>query len=212
MDSQSIKLIRIHFKRVREVLRYRYLTLPVGMDLGVGAHINSPALIFGKENIHLGDNCNVDWECKLYCTVGKFIMKKNSGAAAGLTVITNNHVREIGEQKGEKGNANLVGKDVIVDEDVWIAANVTLLAGAHIGRGCIIGAGTVLRTCKIPPYAIVAGNPGKIIGFRYTPEEIIEHEKVLYPEQERLPMDKLKQNYNKYFLSRYKDIKDFMSL
>ena len=180
--------------------------------IGKGSHVSSPSVISGKHNIFLGDNVNIDWDSVIYATNAKFIVKSNSGCAIGLTVVTGNHRRSIGEKKGERNNANLEGKDVVIEEDVWIAANVTLLAGAHIGRGAIVGAGSVVRTCKVPPYAIVAGNPAKVIGFRYEPDQIIEHEKVLYPEEDRLSIDLLQKNYQKYFVKRIKEIKNFVSL
>lgn len=205
-----------NLKEVLHTIALRYFVrkkLPQG-HIGKNSHIHTPSIVAegSMNNIFLGNNCNIDWNNTLYCNPGKFIMKDNSGAAIGLTVITGNHRRAIGEKKGERGNANLEGKDVIVDEDVWIAANVTLLAGAHVGRGAIIGAGSVLRTCKVPPYAIVAGNPAKIIGFRYTPDEIIEHEKKLYEVENRIPFELLQRNYEKYFTKRIKDIKNFITL
>ena len=75
----------------------------------------------------------------------------------------------------------------------------------------MVGSGSVVRS-SIPPYAIVIGNPAKIVGFSKTPEEIIEHEKALYPEEERLPLELLEKNYNKYFLKRLKEIKEFTRL
>lgn len=79
-----------------------------------------------------------------------------------------------------------------MEEDVWMGINVTLLNGAHIGRGCIIGAGCVISG-DVPPYAIVVGNPYTIKRFLFTPEEIIEHEKSLYPESERFSLDDMKE-------------------
>ena len=138
---------------------------------------------------------------------GRFIMKRNSGSAQGLTVITGNHHREIGVlfKDLEATREADVDKDVIVEEDVWIGANVTLLAGVRLGRGSTIGAGSVCVK-SVPPYAIVMGNPAIVIGFNYTPEEIIKHESVLYHENERLPIDKLERNYKKYYLDRLDDI------
>lgn len=149
----------------------------------------------------------------------RFIMKKWSGSAEQLMVITGNHmsipgmkVQDVSDKvKDEQDKAHEFDKDVIVDEDVWIGARVTILAGVHVGRGCAIGSGTVLRK-STPPYSIVIGNPAKVIGFRFTPEEIIEHEKVLYPEEERLPSSLLEKNYEKYFLTKIKEIKQFTSL
>ena len=194
-------------------LRFRYFNRKDKWGhIGKNSIVHSPSMVSGKQNIYLGDNVNIDWDNVIYAVNAKFVVKSNSGAAVGLKVITGNHRRAIGEKKGDRGNANLEGKDVIIEEDVWIAANVTLLAGAHIGRGAIVGAGSVVRTCKVPPYAIVAGNPAKVIGFRYEPEQIIEHEKFLYPEDNRLPLDLLQKNYQKYFIKRIKEIKDFVSL
>lgn len=71
------------------------------------------------------------------------------------------------------------------------------MQGAHIGRGAIVAAGAVV-TKKVPPYAVVGGVPAKVIGFKYTPEEIIEHEKILYPEEERLDESMIRDNYQKF--------------
>lgn len=119
----------------------------------------------------------------------KFIMKRESGAAEGLIVITSNHKQKIGEFRDGSNKDNHY-RDVIVEEDVWIGINVTLLAGAHIGRGAIIGAGAVVRG-EVPPYAVVIGNPARIIKFKWSVEDIMEHEKKLYPENERFSKDEL---------------------
>jgi acetyltransferase-like isoleucine patch superfamily enzyme len=191
----------------------RYISRPAKWGaLGEGAHVHKPSIVSGRQHIFLGKNVNIDWNNVLYATKGKFVMGEDSGAAVGLTVVTDNHVVEIGKTIHEGDNDNLKGGEVIVDESVWIAANVTLLSGVHIGRGAIIGAGSVLRSCKVPPYAIVVGNPGKVIGFRYTPEDIILHEQKLYPEEKRLSREVLEKNYQKYFRSRVKEIATFVKL
>jgi acetyltransferase-like isoleucine patch superfamily enzyme len=161
------------------------------------------------ENIFLYENTNIYGPCTFLIVSAKFIMKKNSGAAQGLTVVTGNHHSISGYWFKDIIHKEDIERDVIVEEDVWIAANVTLLAGVVVGRGSIIGAGSVCRK-SIPPYAIVAGNPAKITGFRFVPEEIIEHEKILYPEKERLSFDFLNKNYEKYFLKRIDEIKDYI--
>lgn len=58
------------------------------------------------------------------------------------------------------------GPDTIVGHDVWIGAGATILPGASIGSGAIIGAGAVVSG-EVPPYAIVAGNPARVIRRRF---------------------------------------------
>lgn len=192
--------------------RFRYLNRKDKWGhIGIGTVVHSPSKVAGRENIFLGDRVNIDWDNTIYALRGKFIMGDYSGAAIGLTVITDNHVTIPGQKfKSEMvgGNNNLVGADVIVGEDVWIASNVTLLSGAQIGRGAIIGAGSVVRK-QIPPYAIVEGNPSKVVGFRFNPDEIIAHEEQMYSPNNRLSRDFIEKNYEKYFLKRLKEIKEF---
>ena len=52
-----------------------------------------------------------------------------------------------------------------IGNDVWIGRNVIILPNANIGNHCIIGAGAVV-TKDVPDYAIVGGNPARIIRMR----------------------------------------------
>jgi acetyltransferase-like isoleucine patch superfamily enzyme len=52
-----------------------------------------------------------------------------------------------------------------IGNDVWIGANVTILKGVNINKGAIIGAGSVVIK-DIPEFAIVVGNPARIIKYR----------------------------------------------
>jgi acetyltransferase-like isoleucine patch superfamily enzyme len=61
---------------------------------------------------------------------------------------------------------------ITVGDDVWIGQNVTIMSGVTISQGAVIGAGSVVAK-DVPPYAIVAGNPSRIIKYRFT-ESIIQ--------------------------------------
>ena len=61
--------------------------------------------------------------------------------------------------------------DVVIGHDVWIGANVTIKNNVTIGNGAVIGAGSVV-TKDIPSYAIVGGNPCKVLKYRFTTSEI----------------------------------------
>lgn len=175
------------------------------------AYIRFPIRIKEPCNVYLYDRCHIMGGSLISAAKAKFVMKRNSAAAENFTVFTTSHPSFVGEWFLDKGSSNeyAEAQDIIVEEDVWIASNVTLLMGAHIGRGAIIGAGAVIRK-DVPPYAIVVGNPAKIIGFKFSPEEIIEHEKTLYAERERFPLTLLEKNYNKYYINRIKEIKAYL--
>lgn len=73
---------------------------------------------------------------------------------------------------GEKEEALTKGA-IIVEDDVWIAVGVIVLSGVTIGKGAVIAAGSVV-TKDIPPYAIVGGNPARVIKYRFEEELLIE--------------------------------------
>ncbi len=58
-------------------------------------------------------------------------------------------------------------KDTIVGHDVWIGHDAAIMPGVHIGAGAIIGARAIVAK-DVPPYAVVGGNPAKVIRMRYT--------------------------------------------
>lgn len=183
------------------------------------AYVDKTAYVWRPENLIMEEQTNIGHYAYIMNTRAKVIVKKYSGIAFGVSIVTGNHMSVVGmnfKQATNKVKEELdiyheMDKDVVIEEDVWVGNHVTILSGVHIGRGSIIGAGSVLRD-NIPPYSVVIGNPCKIVRFRYTPEEIIEHEKAQYEEKDRLPLDLLQKNYDKYFVKKVKEISQFVRL
>jgi len=65
-----------------------------------------------------------------------------------------------------------------------------IVTGVTVGRGAIVGAGSVVAK-SVPPYAVAVGVPARVVKFRWEVEQILEHEKPLYPESERLTREML---------------------
>ena len=59
------------------------------------------------------------------------------------------------------------GPDTTVGNDVWIGQGATLLPGATLGNGVIVGAGAVVAG-TVPDYAVVAGNPARVVKLRFS--------------------------------------------
>ncbi len=67
---------------------------------------------------------------------------------------------------GEKYEAFSKG-NIVVDDDVWICENSTILSGVHIMQGAVVAAGSVV-TKDVPAYSVVAGNPARVIKYRFS--------------------------------------------
>lgn len=59
----------------------------------------------------------------------------------------------------------------VIGNDVWIGRNALVREGVTLGHGAIIGAGAVV-TRDVPPYAVVAGVPARVLRYRFAPDEI----------------------------------------
>lgn len=61
--------------------------------------------------------------------------------------------------------------DIQVGHDVWIGHGATVLSGVELGTGCVVAAGAVV-TKSVPPYAVVGGNPARVLRMRFDPTTI----------------------------------------
>lgn len=79
---------------------------------------------------------------------------------------------------------------IIVHDDVWIGTDALILSGVSLGKGCIVAAGSVV-TKSVPAFAVVGGNPARIIKFRFSQEirsrlEIIDFNLINWVELKKL--------------------------
>lgn len=179
--SSFRSLHRMFFTNYRKKMGYCHPT----------ATLTQPLVIKGGHNVFMYEDTGIK-DALIMAPNAKFIMKKHSGAAEGLTVITGNHERRVGRfyRTITEQEKQLKDKDVIVEEDCWIGTRVTLLMGVTLRRGTTVAAGAVVSK-STAPYSVVGGVPAKHIKFYWTIDQILEHEKHLYPEEERYSREEL---------------------
>jgi acetyltransferase-like isoleucine patch superfamily enzyme len=137
----------------------------------VGNHVNfgrRPTLMAGRSRIVIGDHVMFGPEvtirggCHRLDVPGRF-----------LDNITNAEKRP----EDDRG--------VAICDDVWVGARAIILHGVTIFRGAVVGAGAVV-TRSVPPYAVVAGVPARVLRFRWDVDTILAHEERLYPPEKRI--------------------------
>lgn len=140
-----------------------------------GKNVNIEHGVFfgsGKE-IEIGDNSGIGINCRI---AGPLSIGSDVMIAPGVSIYTRNHETENIYRPMRLQTAPQ--KKVTIGNDVWIAANAIILPGVSIGNGAIVAAGAVV-TKDVPDYAVVGGNPAKIIKTR-TQGEGVPRMKVLY--------------------------------
>ncbi len=61
---------------------------------------------------------------------------------------------------------DMTPRETVIGSDVWIGTHAIVLQGVQVGHGAVIGGGAVV-TRDVPPYAIVGGNPARLIRYRF---------------------------------------------
>lgn len=171
---------------------------------GKDNNILPPCSIGVPKNVYLYDYTLVQPGATFIIAGGEVHIHKWSSLSFNCTIVTGNHCPTVGVNQRilERTHMNDKERDVIVGEDCWVGANVTLLSGTKLGRGVVVGACSLVNK-EIPPYAVVVGIPAKIIATKFTLEQVLQHEQMLYPEEERLSMEYL----TDLFETKYKGLK-----
>lgn len=138
------------------VLR-RIMCLCIMKKFDCSSSINRNVDIRSPQKISIGASCNINKKCVLDGR-GGLIIGNNVDIAQEVNIWTEQHDYNSPSYKA-------VCKEVVVEDYVWLASRVTVLPGVHIGRGAVVAACAVVSK-DVPPLAIVAGIPSKIIGYR----------------------------------------------
>ena len=150
-------------KRGKMGLALRYALLrTLAKKVGDNVSIHSDVYLFHLENLVLGDNVSIHPFCYIEASGGVQIGSDVS-IAHGVTLMSETHVFD--QKKVAIKDQGLQAKEVCIENNVWIGAKATILGGNKVSTGAIVAASAVV-TKPVPPYAIVAGVPAKVIKIR----------------------------------------------
>ncbi len=107
---------------------------------------SNPEITIG-EYVHIGDRTEI--HCGSKVTIGY-----RAGISWDVLIMGSDY------HSDTRGDG--VPEEIVIEDLAWIYARATILKGVRIGKGAIVGACSVV-TKDVPPYAIVAGNPARVI-------------------------------------------------
>jgi len=128
-------------------------------------------------SIIIGEYCSIATECLFFVgRQGRHPTDTMTSYPIGMLISEdtkrNNNVAKVFMPKMQPPSVLRTSNlDLEIGHDVWIGTRVIVMAGVKIGTGAVVGAGSIV-TRNIPPYAIVAGSPARIIRYRFEPDII----------------------------------------
>lgn len=167
---------------------YRRLAVRGQVVLGVAPRIGAGTAIWSAHGLRIGDYCAIGPQSFIQVdgVIGDFLM---TGPGVLIVGRADHAIREIGRPmllSTWVGEREQIEEDVVhIGDDVWLGAAAIVLGGVSVGTGAVVGAGAVV-THDVSDFAIVAGNPARVVGERFPPALRAEHMRKLCDLKESL--------------------------
>jgi len=128
---------------------------------GKNVNVECGAIFNSGRNVSIGDNSGLGYNLRIG---GKVTIGNNVMMGHDCIIWTLNHrFDRLDIPMTEQGF--YPEEPVEIGDDVWLGARVIILPGVKVGRGAILAAGAIV-TKDVPEYAIVGGNPARVIKMR----------------------------------------------
>jgi acetyltransferase-like isoleucine patch superfamily enzyme len=149
------------WKRAARIIINLLLKAAYGLDeLGEGAQLGKRLIL--PRNSRLGRYCYIgsNFSAPSPISLGDFSM-----ISTNVTIVDNDHGIDDPSQP-VRLDFRWKHRITTFEADVWVGHGATIRAGVRIGVGAVVAAAAVV-TKDVPAYAVVAGNPGRIIKYRF---------------------------------------------
>lgn len=135
------------------------------VHIGSGAHIHRDCIIETGEggSLRIGRDTHIQPRCQLSAYAGDIRIGSCVQVAPNSGLYPYNH--GFSPNRPIKDQPLISSGPIVVEDDAWIGFGVVILENTRIGEGAVVAAGAVV-TRDVPPYAIVAGNPARVLRYR----------------------------------------------
>ncbi len=142
----------------------RILLKIIGVEFGKNLRSQIVFSIESPKTLKIGDNVDIGQGCTFFAG-GGIIIGNDVMIANYVGILSNDHeYRDLTIPMKNQGMRS-EKTPIIIGNDVWLGYGSIVLKNVKIGNGAIVGAGSVV-TKDVPDYAIVVGNPAKIVKYR----------------------------------------------
>jgi len=145
-----------------DFIRGRFVAKRV-KSAGSGLIVQSGTRFRSIENLILGNNVVIGYD-NFIQAYGGVRIGNNVMTAPGVKIWSVNHNFE--DKNSLIADQGVKKAEVIIGDDVWISSNAFILPGVVLPDGVVVSAGSVVGIKAYNPYAILAGNPARVIGLR----------------------------------------------
>ncbi|MDB5661564.1 MAG: hypothetical protein JWS10_4179 [Cypionkella sp.] len=155
----------VHAFKVLNYYNHTHVMEVRKLTRGQNVRISPTASFANGQNIILGDRVRVGANSSLWAGPGrgKIVLSEDALLAPGVMITAANYRFNDSSPVNDQA---MDEADVFVGRDVWLGYGAVVLPGVTIGDYAIVAAGSIVRR-DIPKNAIVAGNPAKVVGYRF---------------------------------------------
>ena len=167
-------------ERTEQLAHQRALAEVAGVVVGRGCYLAPSAAIIGRpgSSLTLGDSCFVAAHSYVTdgvrlgndCSLNPFVTLRGK-VTGGDGIRIGAYTCMVGFNHGYADTETPIHRQahtsqgIVLGDDVWVGAHVTVIDGVRVGSHTILAAGAVV-TKDVPDYAIVGGNPARVIRMR----------------------------------------------